>query len=147
MDCESISPTQGATQFVDCLETPRRLFDGEPKHMKIDLDAEEKEHAVRAKTAPKLMAHKFRVGDRVWGLRPQPMGTHRTKTTFTTGEVVSRISGESSGRGSIARGFHHSSEGLQIGELQWYLVLADKLHELNVDPQHKGRDWFLGVVR
>ena len=46
---------------------------------------------MRAKTAPKLTAHKFRVGDRVWGLRPQPMGTHRTKTRFTPGEVVSRI--------------------------------------------------------
>ena len=51
----------------------------------------EKEHAVRAKTAPKMAAHKFRVGDPVWVLRPRPMGTHCTKTWFAPGEVVRRI--------------------------------------------------------
>ena len=35
--------------------------------------------------------HKFRVGDLVWVLRPQPLRTHRTKTRFTPGEVVRRI--------------------------------------------------------
>ena len=51
----------------------------------------EKEHAVRAKIAQKSAAHKFRMGDPVWVLRPRPMGTHRTKTWFTGGEVVRRI--------------------------------------------------------
>ena len=50
----------------------------------------EKEHAVRAKSARKPTAHKFRVGDPVWVLRPQPMGTHRTKTWSTPEEVVGR---------------------------------------------------------
>ena len=39
-----------------------------------------KQHAVRAKTAPKSTAHRLRVGDPVWLLGPPPMGTHRTKT-------------------------------------------------------------------
>ena len=43
----------------------------------------EEEHAVRAKTAPRSAAQKFRVGDPVWVLRPRPMGTYRTKTWFT----------------------------------------------------------------
>ena len=47
----------------------------------------QKEHAVRAKTAPKSAVHTFRV----WVLRPRPMGTHRTNTWFTPGEVVRRI--------------------------------------------------------
>ena len=51
----------------------------------------EKKHAVRAKTAPRPAANKFRVGDPVWVLRPPPMGTHRTKTWFTPGEMVRRI--------------------------------------------------------
>ena len=42
----------------------------------------EKEHAVRAKTAPKSALHKFRVVDPVWVLSLGPMGTHRTKTWF-----------------------------------------------------------------
>ena len=51
----------------------------------------EKEDTVRANTAPKSAAHKFRVGDPAWVLRPRPMGTQRTKTWFTAGEVVCRI--------------------------------------------------------
>ena len=54
----------------------------------------EKEHAVRAKTASKSAAHKFRVGDPVWVLKPRPMGTHHTKTLFTPREVVGRIGEE-----------------------------------------------------
>ena len=63
----------------------------------------EKEHAVRAKTAPKSTAQKFRVGDPVLGLRPRPMGTHRTKTWFTPGEVVRRI-GEDTYRVNVGPG-------------------------------------------
>ena len=51
----------------------------------------EEEHAERAKTAPKPSAHKFREGDPVWVLRSRPLGTQRTKTCFTPGEVVRRI--------------------------------------------------------
>ena len=51
----------------------------------------EKEHAVRAKTAPRSAAHKFRMGDPVWVLRTRPTGTHRIKTWFTTRQVVRRI--------------------------------------------------------
>ena len=51
----------------------------------------EKEHAERQKSAPSSTAQKFRVGDPVWVIRPRPMGTHRTKTWFTPGEVVRRI--------------------------------------------------------
>ena len=51
----------------------------------------EKEHAVRQKSAPSSTAQKFRVGDPVWVIRPRPMGTHRTKTWFTPGQVVRRI--------------------------------------------------------
>ena len=49
----------------------------------------EKEHAERQKS----------VGDPVWVIRPCPMGTSRTKTWFTPGEVVCRI-GEDTYRGS-----------------------------------------------
>ena len=63
----------------------------------------EKEHAVRGKTAPKSAAHKFRVGDPVWVLRPRPMGTHCTKTLFTPGEVVRRI-GEDTYRTKVGPG-------------------------------------------
>ena len=44
-----------------------------------------------AKTAPKSASHKFRVGDPVWVLRGRPIGTHRTKTWFTPGNMVRRI--------------------------------------------------------
>ena len=63
----------------------------------------EKEHAVRAKTGSKSTAQKFEVGDPVWVLRPRPMGTHRTKTWFTPGEVVRRI-GEDTYRIKVGRG-------------------------------------------
>ena len=53
----------------------------------------EKEHAVRAKTALRSAAHKFREGDPVWVLRPRPMGIHRTQTWFTSGEMVHRVCG------------------------------------------------------
>ena len=50
-----------------------------------------KEHAVRAKTAQKATAQKFRVGVPVWILRTRPTGTHHTKTWFRPAEVVRRI--------------------------------------------------------
>ena len=62
----------------------RHYSAGDPPHP-------EKEHAMRAKTAPKSAAQKFRVGDLVWVLRPRPMGTHHSKTWLTPREVVPRI--------------------------------------------------------
>ena len=50
-----------------------------------------KQHAVRARTALKSTAHKLRVSDPVWVLRPQPMGTQGIKTWFTPQEVVRTI--------------------------------------------------------
>ena len=46
---------------------------------------------MRAKTALKSTAQKFRVADPVLVPRPRHLGTHRTKTGFTPGEVVCRI--------------------------------------------------------
>ena len=63
----------------------------------------EKEHAERQKSAPSSTAQKFRVGDPVWVIRPRPMGTHRTKTWFTPGEVVRRI-GEDTYRIKVGHG-------------------------------------------
>ena len=58
---------------------------------------------MRAKTAPKSRAHKFRLGDPWWVLGPLPMGTHRTKTWFTPGEVFRSI-GEDTHRIKVGRG-------------------------------------------
>ena len=65
-----------------------------------------KEHAERQKSAPSSTAQKFRVGDPVWVIRPRPMGTHRTKTWFTPGEVVRRIGVP---RVHVLRAWHHSA--------------------------------------
>ena len=46
---------------------------------------------MRAKTASKLTAQKFTVGDLVWVLRPLPMGTNRTEAWLMPGEVLRRI--------------------------------------------------------
>ena len=51
----------------------------------------EEEHAERQKSASSSTAQKFRVRDPVCMIRPRPMGTNRTKTWFTPGEVVRRI--------------------------------------------------------
>ena len=63
----------------------------------------EKEHDVQAKTAPSSTAHKFKVGDPVWVLRPLPMGTHHTKTWFIPGKVVRRIVTRSRGGPATGR--------------------------------------------
>ena len=63
----------------------------------------EKEHAVRQKSAASSTAQKFRVGDPFWVIRPRPMGTHRTKTWFTPGEVIRRI-GEDTYRIKVGHG-------------------------------------------
>ena len=53
-----------------------------------------KKHSVCVNTAPKSTAQTFSVGDRAWELRPWPTGTHRTKISFTPGEVVRAIGGD-----------------------------------------------------
>ena len=67
----------------------------------------EKEHAVRAKTAPSSAAQNFGVGDPMWILRSR----HRTKIWFTAGEVVRRI-GEDTYRIKVGpRQFRKRHEG------------------------------------
>ena len=64
-----------------------------------------------AKTALKPKAHKVRVTDQVWVLRPQPMGTYRSKTWPTRGDVVCRI-GDDTYRIKVSRGqFRKRHEG------------------------------------
>ena len=63
----------------------------------------EKEHAERQKSAPSSTAQRFRVGEPVWVIRPRPIGTHRTKTWFTPGEVVRNI-GEDTCRIKVGHG-------------------------------------------
>ena len=75
-----------ANEFFARLETTAREI---CQHLK-------QEDAAGAKTAPKSAANKFRVGAPVWVLRPPPMGTDRTKTCFTPGEVVRRIGADTS---------------------------------------------------
>ena len=61
------------------------------------------ELALRAKTASESTARKFRGSDPVWVLRHQPMGSHRSNTWFTPGEVVRRI-GEDTYRVNVVLG-------------------------------------------
>ena len=71
----------------------------------------DKEHDERQKSAPSSTAQTFRVGDPVWVITPRPMGTHRTKTWFTPGEVVRRI-GEDTYRIKVGHGqFRERHEG------------------------------------
>ena len=73
----------------------------------------EKEHAERQKSAPSSTAQTFRMGDPVWVIRPRPMGTHRTKTWFTPGEVVRRI-GENTCRNKVGHGQFQERQESQL---------------------------------
>ena len=53
---------------------------------------------------------------------------------------------ESSRRVSVAHGFNRPGESFQIRDLKLRLVPAEILHEGGVDPRHKGRDGFPGVM-
>ena len=76
----------------DCMAMDAKEFFAQQEATARDIRQQlEKEHAERQKSAPSSTAQKFRVGDPVWVIRPRPMGTHRTKTWFTPGEVVRRI--------------------------------------------------------
>ena len=104
----------------------------------------EKEHAERQKSAPSSTAQKFRVGDPVWVIRPRPMGTHRTKTWFTPGEVVRRI-GEDTYRIKVGHGQfwkrHESQLRVREPDLRGQHVFLDyAAHEADSDDDYAEQD-------
>ena len=104
----------------------------------------EREHAERQKSAPSSTAQKFREGDPVWVIRPRPMGTHRTKTWFTPGEVVRRI-GEDTYRIKVGhrqfRERHESQLRLREPDLPGQHVSLDHAaHEADSDDDHAEQD-------
>ena len=104
----------------------------------------EKEHAVRQKSAPSSTAQKFRVGDPVWVIRPRPMGTHRTRTSFTPGEMVRRI-GEDTYRIKVGQGQfwerHESHLRVREPDLRGQHVSLDyTAHEANSDDDYAEQD-------
>ena len=104
----------------------------------------EKEHAERQKSAPSSTAQKFRVGDPVWVIRPRPMGTHRTKTWFTPGEVVRRI-GEDTYRIKVGHGQfrerHESQLRVREPDLRGqHVSLSYAAHEADSDDDYAEQD-------
>ena len=104
----------------------------------------EKEHAERQKSAPSSTAQKFRVGDPVWVIRPRPMGTHRTKTWFTPGEVVRRI-GEDTYRIKVGHGQfrerHESQLRVREPDLRGqHVSLSCAAHEADSDDDYAEQD-------
>ena len=104
----------------------------------------EKEHAERQKSAPSSTAQTFRVGDPVWVIRPRPMGTHRTKTLFTPGEVVRRI-GEDTYRIKVGHGQfwerHESRLRVREPDLRGQHVSLDyAAHEADSDDDYAEQD-------
>ena len=104
----------------------------------------EKEHAERQKSAPSSTAQKFRVEDPVWVIRPRPMGTHRTKTWFTPGEVVRRI-GDDTYRIKVGQGQfreRHESQ-LCVRESNFrgrHVSLDYAAHEADSDDDYAEQD-------
>ena len=104
----------------------------------------EKEHAERQKSAPSSTAQKFRVGDPVWSIRPRPMGTRRTKTWFTPGEVVRRIS-EDTYRIKVGHGQfrerHQSQLRVREPDLRGqHVSLSYAAHEADSDDDYAEQD-------
>ena len=104
----------------------------------------EKERAVLPKTASKSAAHRFRVGDPMWVLRPQPMGTHRIQTWFTPGEVICKI-GEDTYRIKVGPGHfrerHESDFRDPEPDACWKHVSLDyTAHKANSDDDHAEHD-------
>ena len=104
----------------------------------------EKEHAERQKSAPSSTAQEFMVGDPVWLIRPRPMGTHRTKTWFTPGEVVRRI-GEDTYRIEVGHGQfrerHESQLRVREPDLRGQHVSLDyAAHEADSDDDYAEQD-------
>ena len=107
----------------------------------------EKEHAERQKSAPSSTAQKFslgRMGDPVWVIRLRPMGTYRTKTWFTPGEVVRRI-GEDTYRIKVGHGEfreRHESQ-LRVREPDprgRHVSLSYAAHEADSDDDYAEQD-------
>ena len=104
----------------------------------------EKEHAERQKSAPSSTAQRFRVGDPVWVIRPRPMGTHRTKTWFTPGELVRRI-GEDTYRIKVGHGQFRERHEIQLRvrepDLRGQHVSLDyAAHEADSDDSYAEQD-------
>ena len=104
----------------------------------------EKEHAERQKSAPSSTAQTFRVGDPVWDIRPRPMGTHRTETWFTPGEVVRRI-GEDTYRIKVGLGQFQERQESQLPvrepDLRGKHVSLDyAAHEADSDDNYAEQD-------
>ena len=70
----------------------------------------EKEHSERAKSAPSSSVEVYKVGSPVWVERPRPLGTHRTKSWFTPGEVVRRL-GQDTYRVKVGPGQYRERHG------------------------------------
>ena len=88
----------------DCMAMDAKEFFARQEATALDIRQQlMKERAVRQKSASSSTAQRFGVGDPMWVSRPSPMGTHRTKTSFTPGEVVRRI-GEDTYRIKVGHG-------------------------------------------
>ena len=106
----------------------------------------EKAHAQGIKTASKSTAHKFRVGDPVWELRPRPLGTDCSKTWFTPGEVVRRI-GEDSYHIKVGHGQfrerHESQLRVREPDIRGHHVSLDyTAHEADADDDYAEQDHY-----
>ena len=104
----------------------------------------EKEHAKHQKSAPSSTAQKFRLRDPVWVIRPRAMGTHHTKTWFTSGEVVRRI-GEDTYRIKVGHGQfrerHESQLRVREPDLRGQHVSLDyTAHEADSDDDYAEQD-------
>ena len=133
-------PLSGEGMAMDAKE----FFEGKETTAREFCQQLEKEHAVRAKTAPKSAAHKFRVHDPVWVLGPRPMGTHRTKTCFTPREVVRRI-GEDTYRIKVGPGQFRERHESKLRALEpdvrgKHVSLDYDGHEADSDDEYAEQD-------
>ena len=82
----------------------------------------------------------------MWVIRPRPMGTHRTKTWFTSGEVVRRI-GEDICRIKVGHGQfrerHESQLCVRKPDLRSQHVSLDyAAHEADSDDDYAEQDYY-----
>ena len=80
----------------------------------------------------------------MWVIRPRPMGTHRTKTWFTPGEVVRRI-GEDTYRIKVGHGRfrerHESQLRVREPDLRGqHVSLSYAAHEADSDDDYAAQD-------
>ena len=106
----------------------------------------EKEHAERQKSALSSTAQRFTVGHPVWVIRPHPMGTYRTKTWFTPGQVVRRI-GEDTYRIKVGHRQFRARQESQIRvrepDLRGQHVSLDyAAHEADSDDDYAEQDGY-----